>query len=973
MARSFPRLLPVLAAALALAGCRLHIDPPGQWVGRSPDSPAATPSGSGAASGADAAERDPFKPWDDVLKDTRAVEGWLTFHRKRDGTVYLELPPDRLGQEFGLTIHVARGVSDFGINAGLPQAWETQLLRFRRVNDRVFLERLNPRFTAADGSPMRVALEANVAHSPVQSFRIESEHRETKHLLLDVTDFLLSDYGEVEEWLEAVYAGRPVSLDKERSHVERVQGFPRNVEIDAALTYRASNPPLLPADGVADYRAVPITLRYSFFALPEKPMRPREGDPRVGHFLTAVWDYSDTRSDNPRTYYVQRWRLEKRDPNAAVSEPVQPIVYWIDRSVPHEYRRWVREGIEAWNKAFEAAGFRNAIVVREAPEDDETWSAEDIRYSTVRWSADRFAWAIGPSQIDPRTGEILNADVVIASGFTNFLNLEYREFAGPDAWGLPGFAPGDAASAGSPARSGAMGPSALGPFAPSPPFGPFAEAERLIRRLPPRLADRLCFAQLGKAHQLAFQHTVLSVLGGLDEAGEGAGDDVAPNPDGALNAPPEYIGAAIRDLVMHEIGHTLGLRHNFKASSAMPYERLNDTTYTRRHGLTVSVMDYAPVNLSPDPRRQGHYFNVEVGAYDVWAIRYAYEPVAAEPADGALAFAGGPSAAVEAEREALRRIAAQAAEPLHAYGTDEDNYLGSWAVDPQINAWDLGSDPLRFARDRATIVARVLPGLERRLVRPGEGYQRLRSAFTTLLFERYSSLYPLTKLVGGLYTARDHAGDPNGRPPFTPVPAARQREAVRLLVEQAFAEGAFRFDPELLNKLAPNRLVADGWSDPWLVAPLDYPVLEQVGAIQASLLGALLDGARLRRMLNNELRTRPGEEAYGVHELLATLTGAIWAELETAPRNIDPFRRNLQRMYTDHLIRTALEVRAPFSLVPPEDARALARAELRGLSERIGRALDSPARLDAYTRAHLEDIRVRIDRALDAAVTAPVR
>lgn len=973
MSRSFRRLLPVLAAALALAGCRLHIDPPGQWVGRAPDSPAvATPaatSGSAAGSGAE----DPFKPWDEVLKDTRATEGWLTFHRKRDGTIYLELPPDRLGQELGLAIHVARGVSDYGLNAGLPQAWETQLLRFRRVNDRVFLERLNPRFTAEDGSPMRVALEANVAHSPIQAFRIESEHPETKHLLLDLTGFLLSDYAEAGEWLKMVHAGRPVSFDKERSHVERVLGFPRNVEIDAALTFRASDPPLLPADGVADYRAVPITLRYSFFALPETPMRPREGDPRVGHFLTAVWDYSDTRAENPRAYYVHRWRLEKRDPSAPLSEPVQPIVYWIDRSVPHEYRRWVREGIEAWNKAFEAAGFRNAIQAREAPEDDDAWSAEDMRYSTVRWSADRWAWAIGPSQIDPRTGEILNADVVIASGFTNFLNLEYREFAGPDAWGALGIGSGDAASAASLGAAAAPALLARGPFAPPLPFGPFAEAERLAAGLPPRLAERLCFAQLGKAHQLAFQHTVLAALGAWDEPGDGASGDVARSTDAAWNAPPDYVGAAIRDLVMHEVGHTLGLRHNFKASSAVPYERLNDTTYTRRHGLTVSVMDYSPVNLAPDPRRQGHFFNVEVGTYDVWAIQYAYAPVYEQPADAPLAFSGTPAATAEAERAVLRRIAAQAAEPLHAYGTDEDNFLGSWAVDPFINAWDLGSDPVRYARDRAAIVARVTPALERRLVRPGEGYQRLRNAFTTLIFERYTSLYPVTKLVGGLHTARDHAGDPNGRAPFSPIPAARQREAVKLIVEQAFAEGAFRFEPELLNKLAPNRLAAEGWSDPWLVVPLDYPLIEQVGVIQASLLGALLDGARLRRMLNNELRTPAGVEAYGIGELFHTLTAAIWAELDPDPRNIDAFRRNLQRMYTDHLVRTALEVRAPFSLVPPEDARALARTELRALSQRIAQALAAPARLDAYTRAHLEDTHVRIVRALDAAVTAPIR
>src|SRR5439155_26518499 len=190
-------------------------------------------------------------------------------------------------------------------------------------------------------------------------------------------------------------------------------------------------------------------------------------------------------------------------------------------------------------------------------------------------------------------------------------------------------------------------------------------------------------------HQLGVQYAFLAGLGLL-----------APGEP----LPEEYIEDALRELVMHEVGHTLGLRHNFKASSGIPFERLNDTTYTHRHGLTLSVMDYAPVNVALDPKRQGDYYSKSVGTYDLWAIRYAYAPVYQEAAEppriaGVMLQAKGtlvPTTA--AEEPALRRIAAEAAEPLHAYGTDEDNWLGPFAVDPLSNAWELGSEPTAYAR-----------------------------------------------------------------------------------------------------------------------------------------------------------------------------------------------------------------------------------------------------------------------------------
>lgn len=875
--------------------------------------PAASPASASAA-----ADKGPFEPWDKATKDTRAIDGFIRAHLKRDNTLFLEIQPEQLERDFGMVMHYARGVGVYNAHAGLPLS-DMQLMRFRRVGDKVYLVRLNPRFTAERGSPMEASLHENVGHSVVAAFDIESEHSDTNALLVDATPFFVSDYTGVSERLEFYYGDRPVRLDRDRSYVEQVLGFPENLEIDGALTFEPTGFPRFSSGaGVSDIRSIPIGVRYSIVKLPDEPMRPRLADDRVGHFLDAVRDFSRDKQPTPYVRYVNRWRLEKKEPTAAVSEPVKPIVFYIDHSVPHAYRPYVKEGIEAWNKGFEAAGIRNAIVAREAPE-DSLWAAEDARYSTVKWTAaHEMGYAIGPSQTDPRTGEILNADILISSTFVTGWGNEYAELVGPE--GL---------------------------------LTRYVEGERLVRELPRHMADRVCLYEMGKRHQLGFQHAALSALGIFD---------------GTEPMPEKYLGDAIRDLVMHEVGHTLGLRHNFKGSSAIPYDKLNDPDFTRENGLTLSVMDYAAVNINPDRANQGHYVNMEVGSYDVWAIRYAYSTIYEQSANGALVTSGTPVSSTQAELPGLRKIAAEVADPLHAYNTDEDTHLGPMGVDPLSNTWDLGSDAVAWAKERSRLVMEVQPRIESRLIAEGEGYQRLRGAVSGLTFERFIALLPLTKYVGGLYFARDHKGDPNARMPFTPVTAERQREAVAFLVEQAFAPGAFRFEPDLLNKLPPSRW--SDWSSGFIRIPIDFPVHQSVGSLQASLLAMLLDNGRLQRMIDNTVRMPRGQQPYTVAELFETVTDAIWSELGTgaaATRDVGSFRRNLQRAHVEQLTGKLMGARRGFG-APPEDARSLARWELDRLSTRIGQVLQSAGGLDVETRAHLAESKARIDRALEASL-----
>ncbi len=945
-----PFILVGIVAGLLAAGCVQVYPPPAT----APSPQTAAAAGAGADSTKDE-EKSPFQPWDEVLKDTEEIDGYLTLHLKRDRTVFLELPTDALDRDFGLVMHFSRGAGDFNLQQGLPVGG-TRLVRLERAGDKVYLVHRNPRFTAEEGSPIREALDANLGHSILAAFDIKSRHEDTGALLVELTPFLVSDYPGLTNRLEAYY-GQGVSLDEGRSRVERILGFPRNVEIDALLTYGSSRVPQAGGFGVSDWRSVPVGVRYSFFALPETPMTPRHGDDRVGHFLTALWDFSRDTEAEPWVRYVSRWRLEKADPTAEISEPVEPIVFYVDRSVPERYRPYVKEGIEAWNRAFAAAGFREAIVARDPPADDPDWSAEDIRYSTIRWTpAYGMNYAIGPSQADPRTGEILNADVLISANFTRFWQLEYEEVVGPAA----GAAAGPGTGIGPPegqaveTRAGA----AAGPGAYRATWiERNRELERLQRTLEPGSAERLCFAELGKAHQLRLGHALLAGLGEL--------------PVGEM--PEEYVGDAIRDLVMHEVGHAIGLRHNFKASSGIPHERLHDPDYTAEHGVTLSVMDYGPVNVSPNRDRQGHYWNRTVGTYDVWAVRYAYATVYEQPEAGPLVPAGTPVRDPEAELVGLRKIASEVADPRHTYGTDEDNWLGSFAVDPLTNAWDLGGDPLAHARDRAALVGAVKPRLLDRLVGEGDRYARLRGATTSLIVERFVSLMPITKQVGGLLFHRDHRGDPGERPPFVQVAPERQREAVDFIVDQAFRENSFAFDPELLNRLAPNRF--SHWGTGFVQLPVDYPVHSYVLLVQRGLLEELLAPPRLWRLIDNEVRTPAGQRPYRASELFETLTQAIWSELGRAgaARPATSFRRNLQRAHLERLTELLLDTAGGFpTAATPEDGRSLARRELRELSGRIGEALRAEGP-DAMTRAHLEESKARIDRALEASLHFRVR
>lgn len=842
--------------------------------------------------------------------------------------------------------------------------------------------------------------------------------------IIDMDELLVKQAG-------SFFGGSARGLNPNLTTVASIKAFPQNVEIEFEGPV---------AGGTIKKFHYSISLITG-----SRGFKPRKADQRVGFFVTTYSDLGQYDANEKSQRLINRWHIEKADPKLSMSPPKEPIIYYVEHTVPIRYRRWVKEGIDQWNDAFRAIGIDGAIQVQYQ---DKTTGAnmekdpEDVRYNFIRWISNDVSTAIGPSRVNPMTGEILDADVVLTDGWVRVFTFRWEDLLGTLA--TEGYAPATLKwleenpkwdprlRLATPEQReqiiyerrqrSAMGHdnhlhelSAMDGFIPGADMLGTDEFDGLGGRA--SQVSGMCMAATGKALDLATMRMYLSMIelfaadlekisatppsnAGLNTQAEPEIDEetlemirkqLEENPGLRAMIPPDYlamlekkteqsedepqaekqpeqapkepkgekkdegdlidgvpewfVGPMLAELVAHEVGHTIGLRHNFKGSSAYSLEEINSPDIKGKMPWSSSVMDYNGINIMMPGfgTEQGDYSSFKIGPYDYWAIEYGYGP-----------------------EKNLDKVLSRVAEPGLAYGTDED----AFGPDPRTRRYDLAENPLDFAKNQMELVKTIRTRLLDEFVEDGDSWSNARRGYLITLNTQMQSLSMMANWIGSAYIYRDKKGDPGQRAPIEVVPAARQRAAMQFVIENSFNDDVFGITPELLA----HTTVDKWWDDvSSVLSDAALPVHDRVIGMQASALTMLLNPQTVQRVYDYEMFVPSDEDALTLAELMQSVSESIWSELggevgsnysDRKPM-ISSLRRNLQREHLDRLIDMAFETQGFNSSAKP--VKMLASMHMRQIKDGVDKVLTKRTSLDSYTRAHLEEISQRVGKALDAS------
>lgn len=836
--------------------------------------------------------------FDAVTKGAEKQDGFIPIWRKQDKVLF-EISPELLNKPLFLSPKLATGLGENGLFGGLMQSrWaqmgKPQWVEFRKVQQSIQLVAINAAFTAKAGTPAARSVEAAYSPSLLGSTPILSAGQaKSNAVLIDAQALFLTDLMALAPQLQRTYR-QGYAFDAKNSNLAEVRPEAGGLFLEVQHHFATANlaqptgapgpAPTYPVT-VPDPRSLFLTVHYSLTPLPDKRMAPRPADARVGYFTTTVADFSSDLERNPRKRFINRWALEKKDPNAAKSDPVKPITFWLDPSIPTEYRQAVKDGVLEWNKAFEAIGITNAIEAKEPPA-DKPFDTLATGNAAIRWMTNvqpRFG-AIGPTHVDPRTGEILDANIALESLSTRGIRAIRSQFM-MDPEDHPG--------------------------------------------------HEHCEHGSEMADQLAYAMDLQGIASGL------------PPDSPEVQA---FVLAYIKDTTMHEVGHTLGLRHNFRASRWRLNSELGNKALTEQQGNSASVMDYAPINLPAPGQPAGAPFQTTLGPYDYWAIEYGYKPLP-EDSQGT---------------DALKTIAERADKPEHAwdlaFGTDEDMGYG---YDPEALTFDLGRDPIQFAKTRIAIFEDHIKKLSDRSVKDIKTPADWRRSLTYALRDLSKTMTILLRQVGGVVTRRD--GTQSQRDLLEPLPSAQQRQALDLLIKTFVSTDALKVPASLQRRLVPDYLERADASGPDTTGNLntDFSVAEQLLQRQREVLSYLMSEALADRLADNQDKVRDREpKALSANEVHQRLQKAIWT-----PSNYQPeqaaWLRNLQREYVNRISVCLLRTGAGRA-----DARAIVREQAKQtLAQlKVQRLPGGPSEDAAIWQAHRQDCIETLERALQSSV-----
>lgn len=758
----------------------------------------------------------------ELLEDKVVSEGLFDFYRdKKDGSVLMVLEEAQLDKQFLYFAHTVNGVSDAGHFKGGYR--DRKVLSFRRHYDRIDVIVMTPRYVFDENNPISRAADTNISEAVLASLPIKSE--EDGKLAVSADKLLLSEsLHKVSPWPSSGDSAKDKKrfkvgkFDDKKSRLLRTRGYPDNSDVVVEYVFSNASPKVGGSRAVSDPRAVSVTLQHSFIALPENGFESRRDDARLGYF-TQQFDNMTSNDWAPYQDVINRWNLVKKDPQAALSEPVKPITWWIENTTPMEWRDTIREATLDWNSAFEKAGFKNAIEVKVQP-DDADWDAGDVHYNVLRWTSSprpRFG-GYGPSLPNPLTGEIIGADVMLEYVFMKNRWLADRLYT-------------------SGASHSEMYPEA--------PQGQPGEQ------------SMLCSAGHEVHLNMLLGNRVLETAGANDLEKS------------------KLLEQGLRMLVLHEVGHTLGLNHNMKASQMFGPKEIHDSKLTQGI-LSGSVMDYHAINVAPPGVEQGDYFQTKPGPYDDWVIEYGYSQAVEDP---------------QAEEQRLQTILARSTEPELAFGNDADDMRSPGRhIDPRVMIGDLTNDAVTYADDRFKLVDDLFGDLKEKALKEGASHHELVVATNVLMGQMRTMANITSRYIGGVYIDRAVVGQAGAGVPYTPVPLETQQHAMKVLADNLFAADALSQAQPLFAYLQVQRRGFNNFGkneDPKLHASLLR--------MQKGVLDHLMHKNVVQRLTDSALY---GNE-YELNTFMTDLTGSIFGKDE---KEINSYRRNLQVEYVNRLI-----------------------------------------------------------------------
>jgi len=778
------------------------------------------------------------KPYDKVITPEFVTQSGLIKVHTLKSKVYFEIPKPELNKDLLLVVQIAKSPSE----ASYPgESVQDMVVRWELRENKVLLRSVSYANIADPSEPIHTAVEAMNTGTIMMAFPVEAFAADGSPVF-DPVKLFTGDVNEIP--VKKILGGQ--SIDPARTFFDKARVFPINLNVEATQTFNPKPlqlPPGFPpqfADLLPPTPSPTAVVHYSFVTLPEKPMMGRLADSRVGYFTHGHTDYGRPEHETTVREFIARWRLEKKDPAAAKSEPIKPIIFYVDPATPAKWAPYIKRGVEAWQPAFEEAGFLNAIQAKYAPtpEQDPEWSADDARISTIRWVPSTVANAMGPHVSDPRSGEILEADVEIYHNVQQLARDWYWTQCAP---------------------------------------------------LDPRSKT--------------------------------------------LPIPDEVMGDILLYIVTHEVGHSLGLPHNFKASATYPIEKIRDKAWVKKNSHVPTLMDYARFNYVAQPEDGIDPVDLipKIGPYDIFCIKWGYTPV--------------PSAKTsDDEKPVLNEMCKpQETTPWLRFST-----AGTRGTDPGEETEAVGDiDAVEATRLGIKNLRRVMEMLPAAVLKPGEDYVELDHMYTAVWSQLRLELGHVANIVGG-YDSEPKTGPAPGVR-FTPVSEARQKAAVKFLNDNLFKSPAWIETAEILRKVEPTSGQA------------------RLLSLQQAILSNLLGQGRTARLQEHEAILGP--KAYTVAELLADLRAGIFSEFTAEAGRVDPYRRNLQRAFVT-VLGTRLNPPAPSAagaaaspVLSGDDTRGAIRAELKALRALLQTRAEGAS--DTPTRNHAQDLIDQIAVILD--------